>query len=99
MRTWYKVAQTADDAAGGLGSRLHVEFTTLFVANRFPAGPALLAAGDDHPEPYAIFFSPDAVTIAADLIRRYGAQPCAAPRREDVTPLVGKAPDSDFSSN
>lgn len=96
MRTWYKISQTADDAADGKKNEPYRNFTRLQIAGTLPPGAAIYGTDDAGPDPLSMYFSPVAVSISLVLIRELGGVPCPAPKLSEVIPVVGAAFNTDF---
>jgi len=84
--SWYKVAMTVDEVAGGKGIWLQEQFENLFMRALAPVDAAMCGAMDVMSNDY--IFSPGAVRISHLLMQAAGGVPCEAPKLSEVAFLV-----------
>ena len=84
---WYKVTMRAADC-GMHGKATQDAFEALFEINGTPNSAALFTSHDEHFEDYCFYFSPGAAEIARSLVDAYSGVPCAAPIRDEHTPVL-----------
>jgi hypothetical protein len=86
---WYKVTMRAADCGmHGKAKTMQDAFEALFEINGTPNGAALFSSHDEHFEQYYFYFSPGAAEIARSLVDAYSGVPCAAPIRDEHTPVL-----------
>src|SRR5437868_3415263 len=91
---WYRVMLPVSECGvHGKAKTMQDAFEALFQINGAPNNAALFTSHDDHFKKYYFYFSPGAAEIARSLVDAYSALACAAPIREENTPvlLVGHA--------
>jgi hypothetical protein len=93
MDDWYKVSLPAKESGiRGKAKTLQDAFEALFQANYAPKNAAMFTHHAEDFENYFYYFSPDAASIARNLIESYGGVKCPAPRlAPDVILLVGRS--------
>jgi hypothetical protein len=72
----------------GKAKTMQDAFEALFQINGAPTNATLFTSHDEHFEKYYFYFSPGAAEIARSLLEAYSGDPCAAPIREEQTPVL-----------
>ena len=86
--SWYEIALSSEQLNAGVSEEIQSDFETLFVNAGAPPGMALFC--DSFPVPqYSMYFSPESVEYASDIISAYSGDPCDQPNASEVTLLVG----------
>ena len=83
---WKRVTMSDDDLVANKHGRMQDEYRRLSLISRDPLGAAIWASTDmsDY------YFSPMAVTIAADLIAMNGGIDCEAPNTSKLVLYAGR---------
>jgi hypothetical protein len=71
-------------------TRLQREFEAIFMTHGGPRDAAMFS-NQDPARDHEFYFSPGALRIAGDIIRRYGGAPCETPSQSEAALLVGEA--------
>ena len=72
----------------GKAKTMQDAFEALFQIHGAPNNAALFTSHDEHFQKYYFYFSPDAAEIARSLVEAYSGVPCAAPIRDEHTPVL-----------
>jgi hypothetical protein len=85
---WYEIILSSEQLDAGVSEEIQGSFEALFVNAGAPPGMALFC--DSFPVPqYSMYFSPDSVEYASDIISAYSGDRCDQPNASEVTLLVG----------
>jgi len=76
--------------------QLEEEFKQIFISSGSPIGAVMRGGRDPFAKNHRLFFSPLAARLAADLLRRYGAEDCNRPPKGETPFLVGNESDKEF---
>ena len=85
---WYEITLSSEQLDAGVSEEIQSSFETLFVDAGAPPGMALFCDSFAVPQ-YSMYFSPDSVEYALDIISAYSGDPCDQPNAREVTLLVG----------
>jgi hypothetical protein len=86
---WYVVTLPAADCGmHGKAKTMQDAFEALFDIHGAPNNAALFTSHDEHFQKYYFYFSPGAAEIARSLVEAYSGVACAAPIRDEHTPVL-----------
>ena len=85
---WYEITLSSEQLDAGVSEEIQRDFETLFINAGAPPRMALFC--DSFPVPqYSMYFSPDSVEYASDIISAYSGDCCDQPNASEVALLVG----------
>ena len=87
---WYKVVLTRAQIGRNVQSEIYRRFTSIFIPSRtWPDEVALFEKRNEGVDSYTIYFSPEAVRYAPDILNVYSGEPCDKPDASEAVVALG----------